>query len=400
MKFETRIVRPATKSADPWHANSPPLYQTAGFASESATEAGRYDYTRSGNPTRSALEEQVAELEGGGRAFAFTSGMAAATAALRLCRVGDHVISGCDLYGGTYRLLDSCAARAGVEVSAVDTRRPEAILAALRPRTQLVWLESPTNPLLEISDLRATALALAPHPALLLVDNSVMSPYLQLPLELGADIVLHSATKHLSGHGDCMAGLLCTRDEEVAQQLAFVQNAEGAGLAPFDCWLLARGMKTLAVRLEQQQVSARRLADFLCAHPAVRSVHYPGLPEHPGAPCHARQARGAGSLLSFSTRDFECSRRVVEDTRLFTISVSFGSTQSLISLPGKMSHASIPEHVRATRRLPESLVRISVGLEHPDDLIADLEAALPRAAPRDGSRAKGSSLIETGGDPG
>ncbi|MFT5154399.1 MAG: cystathionine beta-lyase, partial [Planctomycetota bacterium] len=357
-------------------ANSPPLFQTASFASDSATESGRYDYTRSGNPTRDMFQQQVARLEGGGQSFAFTSGMAASTAVLRLCAAGEHVICGTDLYGGTYRLLDRCARRSGIEVTAVDTGNPQAIRAALRPNTRLLWVETPTNPLLEITDLRATAHSLEGHAAHLLVDNSVMSPYLQRPLDLGADLVLHSATKHLAGHGDCMAGVVTTRDVTLADELAFVQNAEGAGLAPFDCWLLLRGMKTLAVRLERQQTTALSLAEFLQQQQGIDRVFYPGLETHPGALLHAEQSSGAGSLLSFTTSNFELARRVVEQTQLFTISVSFGSTQSLISLPGHMSHASIPEHVRAARELPAELVRVSVGLEDAEDLMEDLARAL------------------------
>ena len=380
MRTHTRLVHYDPCPGDPWRPNTTPLYQTATFAGVSASESGVYDYTRSGNPTRDLLQRQVADLEGGGEGFAFSSGMAAIAAVTRLCQAGEHIICGRDIYGGTFRWLDSCAPRLGLEVTAIDAGDPEALAKALRPETRLVMVETPTNPLQEINDIEALAEVSRAHGAWFVVDGTLMSPYLQRPHDLGADVVLHSATKHLSGHGDCTAGVVVTRDAAIAERLAFQQNAEGTGLAPFESWLLLRGMKTLGVRLDREQVSAGRVAEFLSVHPLVTRVYYPGLEEHPGADVHRRQARGAGSLISFTTGDLKCSRRVVEETRLFTISVSFGSTSSSISLPACMSHASIPEEVRKTRALPGDLVRLSIGLEDPEDLIEDLARSLDEDA--------------------
>jgi cysteine-S-conjugate beta-lyase len=367
---------------DPFHANSTPIYQTATFAQESATSFGPYDYSRSGNPTRAVLEEQLARLESAERAFAFSSGMSALTALTCLVPAGGHILAGDDLYGGTYRLLERVAPRSGLRASFADATDLERFAAAFEPQTRLVLVETPTNPLQRIADLRELAKLAHERGALLAVDNSLMSPYLQRPLELGADVVVHSATKHLSGHGDVTAGALAVRDEVLAGDLAFLQNAEGSALGPFDSWLLLRGMKTLGLRLEHQQRSALALARFLELHPLVERVHYPALAGHPGRELHLRQASGGGSVISFETGSSELSRALVEAARLFTISVSFGSVGSLISLPCRMSHSSIPAQVRQERALPDDLVRLSIGIEDVEDLLADLERALSEAAPR------------------
>lgn len=380
MKFSTKLVRIDQCPEDPFRPVATPIYQTATFEQESALEFGRYDYSRSGNPTRSVLETQLADLEGATRALAFASGLAALTALTRLLKVGDEIIACDDLYGGTYRLFSRILPRSGVTVKYVDLADPANLERAIGPRTRLVHVETPTNPLLRVCDLRRLARAAHKGGAWLSVDSTAMSPYLQRPLELGADLVIHSATKALCGHSDVTAGVVAVREKALAEELSFIQNGEGAGLAPLDSFLLLRGIKTLALRLDRQQASARRIAEFLAGHAGVKRVHFPGLAGHPGAALHASQASGPGSVLSFETGDIETSRRVVESLKLFSITVSFGGVGSSASLPCRMSHASIPAEVRESRRLPEDLVRLSVGIEDADDLIEDLRRVLPGEA--------------------
>jgi cystathionine beta-lyase len=385
----TRAVKPATQLArfhaapdDPYAATATPLYQTATFAQESAVQTGAYDYTRSGNPTRSALEERLARLEGAARALAYGSGVAALAAVVRTVAsgaAGGQVLAGTDLYGGTYRLLSRLLEAEGIAVRYVDATDPEAVAAACGPRTRLLLVETPTNPLLQIVDLEALARLAHARGALLAVDNTLLSPYFQRPLRLGADLVVHSATKALAGHGDVTAGVVAVADPALGEELAFRRNAEGTALAPFEAWLLLRGLKTLAVRLDRQEENAIRIARFLARRPLVRQVHYPGLPNHPGRALHFTQATGCGPLVSFTTGSPERSRRIAEATEIFTLAVSFGSVGSLVSLPCRMSHASIPAEVRATRELPDDLVRLSVGIEDAGDLEADLEQALAAA---------------------
>ena len=368
------------KPADPFDASAPPLYQTATFVQPDAVSNGEYDYTRSGNPTRDLLQEQWASLEGADAAYAFTSGMGVLATVLRLCKAGDHVVAGDDLYGGTSRLLAQCAPSMGLMVTNVDHTDLEATRAAIeKPNTALVMLESPTNPRMQVTDIEAIATMAKEQGALVCVDNSIMTCLYQQPLALGADISMTSATKFVAGHSDVTGGLLAVKGKELAQRVYFLQNAEGSGMAPFDCWLAARGMKTMSLRMERQSQNALKLAEYLAAHPMVTKVNYPGVPGAPGHEIHARQSSGPGTLLSFETESLEVSRRVVEDTKLFKITVSFGSTTSLISLPCFMSHASIPEEVRRERGLPNDLVRISAGIEDIDDLLADLEQAFQGA---------------------
>eukprot|EP00884_Botryococcus_braunii_P017107 jgi/Botrbrau1/407/Bobra.110_2s0057.1 len=377
----TRLLHPRKGvTTEPYGAVSPPIYQTATFNQLSAVTGGEYDYTRSGNPTRTLLEAHMADLEGADRALAFTSGMAALTAVVRLVGAGDHIVAGDDLYGGTSRLLTRVVPSAGVEVTNVDTSDLGALKRALIPgRTKLVMLESPTNPRMQICDIAAISAMAHEIGALVLVDNSILAPVFQQPLALGADISMTSATKFIGGHSDVTAGMLSIRGKEIGDRLYFLQNAEGAGLAPQDCWLCLRGLKTMSLRMERAANSAALLAEYLAGHPLVRKVNYPGLPSHPGFSTNARQATSGGSLLSFETGSLEASRTVVEETQLFAVTVSFGSVVSLISLPCYMSHASIPAELRAARGLPDDLVRISVGIEDPSDLLADLEQAFDKA---------------------
>ncbi|XP_030484230.2 cystathionine beta-lyase, chloroplastic [Cannabis sativa] len=361
---------------DPYEAISTPLYQTATFKQPSATENGPYDYTRSGNPTRDVLESLLAKLDKADRALCFTSGMAALSAVAHLVGTGEEIVAGDDIYGGSDRLLSKVIPKTGVLVKRVDTTNLDEIASAIGPRTKLVWLESPTNPRQMVSNIREIAKMAHAHDALVLVDNSIMSPVLSQPLKLGADIVMHSATKFIAGHSDVMAGVLAVRGERLAKELYFLQNAEGSGLAPFDCWLCLRGIKTMALRIEKQQSNAQRIAEFLASHPRVKKVNYAGLVDHPGHALHFSQATGAGSVLSFLTGSVALSKHIVETTKYFSIAVSFGSVKSLISLPCFMSHASIPAEVRQARGLTEDLVRISVGIEDVNDLIADLDHAL------------------------
>ncbi|KAJ2003714.1 cystathionine beta-lyase [Coemansia thaxteri] len=366
---------------DNYNAASVPIYQTATFKQSSADgSGGEYDYSRSGNPTRTAVEVHMAKIMKAERAFVVSTGMTALDVILRLVKTGQEVIAGDDLYGGTNRLLTYVSQYNGVKVHNVDTTDPKRVEEKLDPvKTRLVLLESPTNPLIKIADIRSIAARvheICPS-ALVVVDNTMMSPYLQNTLELGADIEYHSGTKYLSGHHDLMAGVIGCREQSVGDQLYFVINASGSGLGPFDSWLLLRGVKTLGIRMEKQQSNAMEIAEFLEAQGL--KVHYPGLASHPQYELHRSLSSGAGAVLSFETGDVGLSERIVESAKLWGISVSFGCVNSLISMPCKMSHASIPAEIRKQRHLPEDLIRLCVGIEHHEDLINDLARALETA---------------------
>lgn len=394
MNIRTRLVAFEQCPGDPHRPVATPIYQTATFEQESALEFGKYDYSRSGNPTRSVVESLVAELEGGAgaRSFAFASGLAALSAVTRLVRPGEEIVASDDLYGGTYRLLSRILEPTGVIVKYADLTDPNAAAEAIGPRTKLVHCESPTNPLQRVCDIRLLAGLAHARGAKLSVDATAMSPYLLRPLELGADISVHSATKYLSGHSDVTAGVVTTRDTAIAERVYLTQNGEGSALGPFDSYLLARGIKTLALRLDAQQASAQRVAEFLRTHGAVERVFYVGLDDHDGHVTHARQARGAGTVVSFTTGSVEVSQRIVEGLRLFPITVSFGGVGSSASLPCRMSHASIPAAVREARALPEDLIRLSIGIEHADDLVEDLKQSI--AAATRATEACGSTVAE------
>ncbi|KAI9298412.1 cystathionine beta-lyase [Neoconidiobolus thromboides FSU 785] len=360
---------------DPYNAASVPIYQTATFKQHSVTEGGEYDYSRSGNPTRTHLETHLAKLMKAKRGLAVSSGMGALDVIMRLCKSGDEVIAGDDLYGGTNRLLNFLKSHAGIITHHVDTTKVDSVISKLSEKTKMVLLETPTNPLIKIADIPTIAqLVHEKNPsALIVVDNTMMSPYLLRPLELGADIVYHSGTKYLSGHHDLMAGVIGAKTEELGNQLYFIVNASGCGLSPFDSWLLMRGVKTLAVRMERQQKNAIKIANYL--ENLGLKVRYPGLKSHPQFDLHQSMADGPGAVLSIETGDVGLSERIVESTKLWGISVSFGCINSLISMPCSMSHASIPAEVRAARNFPEDLIRLCIGIEHVDDLIEDLERA-------------------------
>lgn len=378
----TRLVHSEGFIDDPYGASMPPIYQTATFAQPGATDMGEYDYSRSGNPTRTVLEKQFADLEGAHRSFAFASGMAALAAVVRIVKSGEHIVAGDDLYGGTSRLLSRVVPQhAGIEVANVDTTDLRAVMAAIQPgKTRLVMLESPTNPRMQICDIKAICAMAHESGAIVCVDNSIMCPLFQRPLELGADISMTSATKFVGGHSDVTAGLLAVKEKGLADEIYFVQNAEGTALGQFDSWLLVRGIKTMSLRMERQAQNAIVIANWLACHPKVVKVNFPGLQTHPGADIHASQANSAGSILSFITGDAEFSKKLVNATKIHKITVSFGNVVSLISMPCFMSHASIPAEVRAARGLPDDLVRISVGIEDVSDLIDDLEQAFAQAS--------------------
>lgn len=354
----------------------PPIYQTATFEQEHPDSFGKFDYTRSGNPTRAIAENQLAMLEGGARAFCFSSGMAAITSVSRMLRTGDEIVADLDLYGGTCRLFTKVLSRVGIKVHYADASNPEEFARAINSKTKLVYVESPTNPLLHVLDLKKLASLAHAEGALFCVDNSTMSPYLQNPFELGADIVLHSGTKYLSGHSDVTAGCVIVKDDRLIQDIYFLQNSEGNALSPFDSFLLLRGLKTLKLRMDQQQKNALAVAEYLKSHPKIQKVFYPGLPESEGYALQKQQARGSGAVLSIATGDFNRSKQLAEKLKLFKIAVSFGSVTSTICMPSTMSHASVPAELLGSRSLPKDLLRLSIGIEDIDDLIADFETTL------------------------
>ncbi len=376
MKFGTKLIHFNSAPDDPNRPMVTPIYQTATFEQEHADSFGRYDYTRSGNPTRKVLEDHMAVLEGGVRGFAFSSGMAAIGCVTHLLRSGDEVLADWDLYGGTSRLFGRVLERAGVRVRFADASDLQAFAAAITPSTKMVYVESPTNPLLRVLDLRGLAAIAHGAGALLCVDSSAMSPYLQQPITLRADLVIHSATKFLCGHSDVTGGVVIAASEQLAQEIAFLQNAEGTALGPFDCFLLLRGLKTLKLRMEAQQLSAARIVAYLKTHTAVTAVNYPGDPDHPGFALQQQQASGSGALLTLQSGSRARAKQLAETLQLFTIAVSFGSVTSTVSIPAAMSHASVPPEQRASRDIPDDLLRLSIGIEDTQDLLDDLERAL------------------------
>ncbi|MCZ6834733.1 MAG: PLP-dependent transferase [Planctomycetota bacterium] len=377
MKTRTRYVHSPRQIENPYDPTSVPIFQTATFGQSEATAFDEFDYSRSGNPTRQVLEQQLARLENAQHAFAFASGMAALSALLRLCKAGDEILVGDEIYGGTFRLLHDLAPRLGLKARTVDTTRSACVAKAIRPETKLLLLETPSNPTLRISDLEALSSIKKARGVTLAVDNTMLSPYLQNPLDHGVDVVVHSATKHLNGHGDVMAGVVMTSDDDIAQAIGFVQNAEGSALGPFDSWLLLRGLSTLPIRLEAQQRNAKVIADWLVQRYSMGDVYFPTLADHPGWEIQVRQARGGGCVISFRAGSYERAQRIVQDTRLFRTSVSFGCFSSSISIPNCMSHACVHEDALfSTKAIPDDLVRLSVGIEDVEDLIEDLDLAL------------------------
>jgi cystathionine gamma-synthase len=374
--FNTRAIHAGQEPDPATGAVIPPLHLTTTYKQDGVGGLrGGYEYSRSGNPTRTALHEALAALEEGTRALAFASGLAAEDTLLRTaCRPGDHVVLGGDAYGGTFRLISRVLSDWGLEYTPTHLDDPDALRAVIRPTTRVVWCETPSNPLLSITDIELTAAVAHEAGALLVVDNTFASPYLQRPLTLGADVVVHSTTKYLGGHSDVVGGALVVRDAELGERLAYNHNAMGAVASPFDSWLVLRSLKTLGVRMDRHSANAARVAEFLLQHPKVASVLYPGLPTHPGHDIAARQMSGFGGMVSFRLRDGEdAALKVCDRAQLFTLAESLGGVESLIEHPGRMTHASA---AGSPLEVPADLVRLSVGIEDVDDLLADLEQAL------------------------
>ncbi|MGW2304603.1 cystathionine gamma-synthase [Streptomyces sp. NPDC001809] len=374
--FETRAIH-AGNTADPLTgAVVPPIYQVSTYKQDGVGGLrGGYEYSRSANPTRTALEENLAALEGGRRGLAFASGLAAEDCLLRaLLAPGDHVVIPNDAYGGTFRLFAKVVQRWGVDFSVANTSDVEAVRSAVNERTKLIWVETPSNPLLGITDIEAIAGVARQAGVKLVVDNTFASPYLQQPLALGADVVVHSLTKYMGGHSDVVGGALVTADEALGEELAYHQNAMGAVAGPFDSWIVLRGIKTLAVRMDRHSENAEKIVEMLVQHPKVTQVLYPGLPEHPGHEVAAKQMRSFGGMISFRVEGGEeAAVEVCNRARLFTLGESLGGVESLIEHPGRMTHASV---AGSALEVPADLVRLSVGIENVDDLLADLRQAL------------------------
>jgi cystathionine beta-lyase len=373
MKFGTRLLHDGHEIEPRTRAVGVPIYQVSTYDQESFDHFGRYDYARSDNPTREALEETIASLENGTRGFAFASGMAAISTTLLLFSPGDHLVVAEDVYGGTYRVLTKLFARLGIEADFVDATDLGNIRAAIRPNTRGIFLETPSNPLLKITDLAGAAEIAREKGIITMVDNTFMTPYLQRPLDLGCDIVLHSGTKFLNGHSDVICGFAVVKDRELGRRIRFLQNAFGAILGPQDSWLVLRGLKTLKVRMEESQRSAGVVAEWLAGQSRVPAVFYPGLAGHPGFEVHRRQASGPGAVLSFTLASLELTKKVLEGMTLAAFAVSLGGVESIISYPAKMSHAAMPPEEREARGISDTLVRLSVGLEDPEDLTGELD---------------------------
>jgi cystathionine beta-lyase/cystathionine gamma-synthase len=353
-----------------------PIFQTSTYVQPKLGEHKGFEYARTRNPTRDALERNLASLEGARHGFAFSSGMAATEAILKLLSAGDHVVSGENLYGGSHRLMVQVLERFGLSFTFVDERDPANFERALTPATKLVYVETPTNPMMRLVDLSAIGELAAAKDLFFVVDNTFASPIFQRPLELGASIVVHSTTKFLNGHSDIVGGAVLTSLDDVAERLTFLQNAAGAVPGPFDCWLALRGTKTLALRMKRHDENGRRIAPWLVEQPRVRQVYYPGLPDHPQYELACRQMNGFGGMISFDMGSFDAARAVVEGTRLFSLAESLGGVESIIGHPASMTHASVPTDMRESMGLSMGLVRISVGIECADDLLADLEQAM------------------------
>jgi cystathionine beta-lyase/cystathionine gamma-synthase len=376
--FATRAIH-AGQAPDPTTgAIMPPIYQTSTYVQDGLGRHKGFEYARTRNPTRDALERNLAALEGGRFGLAWSSGLAATDAVLKLFDAGAHVVSGENVYGGTHRLMERVFRRLGLSFTFVDARDPALVEAAVTPATRMLYVETPTNPMMRLTDLAAMSEIGRRRGLLVVVDNTFATPCFQTPLELGADIVLHSTTKYLNGHSDMVGGALITNREDLAEQLGFLQNAAGAVPGPMDCWLTLRGTKTLALRMRQHDVSGRRIAAWLAEHAEVRKVYYPGLPSHEQYALACRQMRGFGGMISFELGSLERARRVVEAVQLFALAESLGGVESLIGHPATMTHASVPLPMREAMGLTDGLVRLSVGVEEPDDLLGDLDQALRR----------------------
>src|SRR5919205_5596 len=376
MGFATTAIHAGNDPDPSTGAVTVPIYQTSTYAQEGLGRHKGYEYARTQNPTRLAVERNIAALEGARFGYAFASGMAAIDSTLRLIKAGEHVVVSDNTYGGTFRLFSRVLADYGIEFSYVDTTDPLNVVAALKPNTRMVFVETPTNPVMMITDLKAVSDIAHAAGARVVCDNTFMSPYLQRPMEFGVDIVVHSTTKYLNGHSDSVGGVVVLNDERDAEKLAFIQNAVGAILSPFDSWLVLRGTKTLAVRMEQHDATGRAVAAFLEEHPKVQKLYYPGSLSHKQHELAKRQQKGFGGMVAFDVGSLENARTVLESVRLCTLAESLGGVETLISHPATMTHASVLPETRARLGITEGLVRISVGLEEAEDIIADLDQAL------------------------
>jgi len=381
LRFETRAIHAGQEPDEATGATIVPVYQTVTYTQEAVGQHRGFEYSRSGNPTRAALEACLASLEGGRFGFAYASGMAAVSGVMQLLSAGDHVVVADDLYGGSYRLFTQVMPRFGVRFSFVDATRIEEIDKACEPETRMLWIESPTNPMLRLVDVAACAEIARRAGAWLVVDNTFATPFLQNPLALGATITLHSTTKYIGGHSDVIGGAVVVDDEETAKRLQFARNATGGVPGPWDAWLTLRGAKTLALRMREHERNAASLAEFLAGRPEIAKVYYPGLPKHPGHELARRQMRGFGGMLAVELRGgAAAARKLCESTRLFALGESLGGVESLIGYPWTMSHAAFPAEEKRRKGLSETVVRISVGIEHADDMRADPAQALEHAA--------------------
>lgn len=375
--FQTRCVHVGVDKDSAYLSATTPIYPTSTFRWDDLTTNRGFDYTRSGNPTRKALEENIASLEGGVDCKATCTGMSAITAVMYLFQPGDHIIAGGDIYGGTYRLFHDVFANWGLTFSFVNPGDLADVRAAATSQTRGIWIETPSNPLLNLVDIQATVDLAREIGAITIADNTFMSPYLQRPMEFGVDVVMHSTTKYLNGHSDVVGGCVVTRHKEHAERMAYITNALGLACSPFDAWLVLRGVKTLGPRMEAHQRGAMAVAKMLAGHPKVDRVYYPGLPDHPQHELARRQQHGFGAMVSFDVKGTRAdAERVMHGTKLFQLAESLGGVESLVAYPETMSHASITEAARRKAGIKETTIRLSVGIEHPDDLVADLKRAL------------------------
>ncbi|HFM5636997.1 TPA: cystathionine gamma-synthase [Enterococcus faecium] len=378
MHIQTKLIHGGISEDPTTGAVSVPIYQTSTYRQDGVGQPKQYEYSRSGNPTRFALEELIADLEGGVRGFAFSSGLSGIHAVFSLFQAGDHILLGDDVYGGTFRLFDKVLTKNGLEYTIIDTSNLDKIEQSIKPNTKALYLETPSNPLLKITDLEKSATLAHQHGLIVIADNTFATPYFQRPLDLGSDIVVHSGTKYLGGHSDVVAGLVTSNHKDLADQIGFYQNAIGAVLGPQDSWLLQRGIKTLSVRMEEHQKNAFVVADFLFSHPAVEKVYYPGLPDHELHGVGKQQMSGFSGMISFTLKNEESAIPFVESLQLFTLAESLGGVESLVEIPSVMTHASIPKEKREEAGIKDGLIRLSVGIEYGQDLINDLAQAFDR----------------------
>jgi len=378
MEFDTLCIHGSKTRYDTTGAVSVPIFQSATFSHPGVGLSTGYDYSRLQNPTREHLEKTVAQLENGIDALAFSTGMAAVTALMELFSPGDHIISSDDLYGGTHRLFSHISLKNGLSFDFTDTSDISRVAPLIRPETKAIFIETPTNPMMQVTDLAAVSELCKKHGLLLIVDNTFLTPYFQRPLDLGADIVVHSGTKYLGGHNDTLAGFLVVSDASLSERLRFIYKTTGACLSPFDSWLMIRGIKTLAVRMERQQESALKIAQWLCSHKKIKAVHYVGLPTHPHYAVSMKQASGFGAMISFETDSERTALDLLENVKVIQYAESLGGVESLITYPMLQPHADIPKQEREAKGINERLLRLSVGLESAADLIEDLEQALEK----------------------